>query len=182
MSGRTKCRAGTRDFHRLGRLFKSCWLIALRFVRAAAIRLARSSRTSSGWQPRFDIDVDQIVIVRLEHGGDIAVDELAAVIVHDSRFGALHHLERRLQLRGDRFTVQADEQLVMYDIAAEGIDGTQQEVMRAIAAKLAEHDLLEDAGGMTLPSAGMPGPRFFGLHGNRSCWNRYSLEYGHPEP
>ena len=34
-------------------------------------------------------------------------------VVHDSRFGAMHQLEGHLQLRGDPFTVQADEQSVM---------------------------------------------------------------------
>ena len=33
----------------------------------------------------------------LDYRRDIAIDELAAVIVHDSRFGVFDHFERRLQ-------------------------------------------------------------------------------------
>jgi hypothetical protein len=36
--------------------------------------------------------------VGLDHRRDIAIDELAAVIVHDSRFGVFDRFERRLQL------------------------------------------------------------------------------------
>ena len=46
--------------------------------------------------PRPGLDVDQVV--RLDDCSDIAIDELAAVIVNDPRFDAAHCFERRLQL------------------------------------------------------------------------------------
>jgi hypothetical protein len=42
---------------------------------------------------RFGFDIDQVM--RIDYGGDVAIDELAAVVVHDSWLGAPHGLERR---------------------------------------------------------------------------------------
>ena len=53
--------------------------------------------------PGFDIDQ----VMRLDHRRDIAIDELAAVIVHDSRFGVFGRLERPLELDRHRLAVEA---------------------------------------------------------------------------
>src|SRR5882757_7919938 len=76
--------------------------------------------------PWLGLDVDQVV--RLDDRRNITVHELTSVIMHNSRRGAPYRFQRRLQLDRHRFAVQADEQLVMHDIAAEGIDKAHQEV------------------------------------------------------
>ena len=76
--------------------------------------------------PRFGFYVDQVVC--LDERGDIAIDELAAVIVHDPGFGILTRFERRLQLNGNRFAVKTHQQLVVHDIAAIRIDKAEQKL------------------------------------------------------
>ncbi|MEO8627181.1 MAG: hypothetical protein ABI612_03655 [Betaproteobacteria bacterium] len=76
--------------------------------------------------PRFGFYVDQVVC--LDERGDIAIDELAAVIVHDPGFGILTRFERRLQLNGNRFVIKTHQQLVVHDIAAIRIDKAEQKV------------------------------------------------------
>ena len=54
--------------------------------------------------PRLGFDFNQVMC--LDYRGNVAVDELAAMIVHNPGFDAFYCLQGRLQLGGDRSAVQ----------------------------------------------------------------------------
>src|SRR5690606_26836606 len=90
------------------------------------VPLDRSTIPFDSEWPRPRLDVDQIV--RFDHGGDVAIDEFAAVIVHDPWLRVFSGLRRSLELGRDRRTVQTEQKLALDDIPAVRVDKAQQEV------------------------------------------------------
>ncbi len=77
------------------------------------------------WVPWFRLDLDPVV--GLDHGRDIAVDELAPMVVEDARCSLLNRVERRLPLDCHGLAVSAHQEPVVPDIAAVGVDKAEPE-------------------------------------------------------
>lgn len=78
---------------------------------------------------RSRANVEQVV--RLDDRAQLGVAKLAAMVVHDAWPGTVASSQCGLQLDGDCAARKLRQQSVMHDVAAEGIDKGQQEVVTA---------------------------------------------------
>ena len=79
------------------------------------------------WMPRPRTDVEQIVC--FDDGTQLAVTELAAVVVDDARLGSFALAQCRLQLDGNGPARQLMEESMVDHIATVRVDKRQQEVV-----------------------------------------------------
>lgn len=83
-------------------------ILAVIVIALSAHRAVEAFNDTVGFgMPRLGLDVDQVV--RLDDCRDIAFDELAAMIMHDTRLGICISLERNLQFDRHRPTIEAHQ-------------------------------------------------------------------------